>query len=162
LAAREDHVERRVVDRCLAAREARDADAAHARDPALARDRQLRGRQDAVAHLALGAIEERGELRRVDADAFGGRSPVRGSRHGAPRLRLAHGTRSPPPRRRGRLHCAPMIKRQIDFENASRIWWDAGGQDLWDGIIEEAGASSVVVDEDIAASWLAHAGPSWG
>jgi hypothetical protein len=51
-----------------------------------------------------------------------------------------------------------MIKLQIDFENTSRIWWDAGGQDLWDGIIEEAGASSVVVDEDIAASWLAQAG----
>jgi hypothetical protein len=50
-----------------------------------------------------------------------------------------------------------MVKLQIDFEHASRTWWEAGGQDLWDGIIEEAGASSVVVDEDLAASWLAQA-----
>ena len=51
-----------------------------------------------------------------------------------------------------------MTKLSLDYEFPSREWWDAGGQDLWDGIIEEAGASSVVVDEDIAASWLAQAG----
>ena len=50
-----------------------------------------------------------------------------------------------------------MVKLQIDFEHSSRTWWEAGGQDLWDGIVEEAGASSVVVDEDLAASWLAQA-----
>jgi hypothetical protein len=50
-----------------------------------------------------------------------------------------------------------MVKLQIDFEHPSRTWWEAGGQELWDGIVEEAGASSVVVDPDIAASWLAQA-----
>lgn len=50
-----------------------------------------------------------------------------------------------------------MTKLQIDFEHPSRTWWEAGGQDLWDGIIEEPGASSVVLDDDIAASWLAQA-----
>lgn len=56
-----------------------------------------------------------------------------------------------------------MVKLQIDFEHSARTWWEAGGQDLWDGIIEEAGASSVVVDEDLAASWLAQASalPGW-
>jgi hypothetical protein len=50
-----------------------------------------------------------------------------------------------------------MIKLQIDLENTSRTWWDAGGQDLWDAIVEEAGASSVVLDPDLAQSWLAQA-----
>ena len=50
-----------------------------------------------------------------------------------------------------------MTKLSVDFEHPSRQWWEAGGQELWDGIIEEAGASSVVVDDDIAQSWLAHA-----
>lgn len=50
-----------------------------------------------------------------------------------------------------------MMKLSIDFEHPSRAWWDAGGQSLWEGIIEEVGASSVVLDDDIAASWLAQA-----
>lgn len=50
-----------------------------------------------------------------------------------------------------------MVKLSIDFEHPSRQWWDAGGQDLWDGIVEEVGASSVVLDPDLAASWLAQA-----
>jgi len=50
-----------------------------------------------------------------------------------------------------------MTKLQIDFEHSSRTWWEAGGQDLWDGIIEEPGASSVVLDDDLAASWIAQA-----
>lgn len=56
-----------------------------------------------------------------------------------------------------------MMKLSIDFEHPSREWWDAGGQELWEGIIEEAGASSVVLDDDLAASWLAQAGalPGW-
>jgi len=50
-----------------------------------------------------------------------------------------------------------MVKLSIDFEHPSRRWWEAGGQVLWDGIIEEAGASSVVLDPDLAASWLVQA-----
>ena len=48
-----------------------------------------------------------------------------------------------------------MMKLSIDFEHPSREWWDAGGQELWEGIIEEAGASSVVLDDDLAALGLA-------
>ena len=56
-----------------------------------------------------------------------------------------------------------MIKLAIDFEHPSRQWWDSGGQELWDGIVEEMGASSVVTDDDIARSWLAQASalPGW-
>lgn len=56
-----------------------------------------------------------------------------------------------------------MTKLSVDFEHPSRQWWEAGGQELWDGIIEESGASSVVVDDDIAQSWLSHARnvPGW-
>jgi hypothetical protein len=56
-----------------------------------------------------------------------------------------------------------MMKLSVDFEFPSRAWWQAGGQDLWDGIIEESGASSVVLDDDLANSWLAHARsiPGW-
>ena len=56
-----------------------------------------------------------------------------------------------------------MTKLSLDFEFPSREWWQAGGQELWDGIIEEVGASSVVVDDHIAQSWLAQAKavPGW-
>jgi len=56
-----------------------------------------------------------------------------------------------------------MIKLSLDFEHASRQWWESGGQELWDGIIEETGASSVVLDDDLAQSWLAQARalPGW-
>ncbi len=55
------------------------------------------------------------------------------------------------------------MKLSLDFEHPSRQWWDSGGQDLWDGIIEESGASSVVLDDDLANSWLAQARviPGW-
>ena len=52
-----------------------------------------------------------------------------------------------------------MMKLSLDFEHPSRQWWESGGQDLWDGIIEESGASSVVLDDDIAQSSLAQARP---
>ena len=56
-----------------------------------------------------------------------------------------------------------MMKLSVDFEHPSREWWESGGQELWDGIIEEHGASSVVLDDDIAQSWLAQASsvPGW-
>jgi hypothetical protein len=56
-----------------------------------------------------------------------------------------------------------MTKLSVDFEFPSRDWWQAGGQELWDGIIEESGASSVVLDDDLANSWLTHARgiPGW-
>jgi hypothetical protein len=56
-----------------------------------------------------------------------------------------------------------MHKLSVDFEHNSRRWWDAGGQALWDGIVEEPGASSVVLDDDLAQSWLVQARciPGW-
>ena len=56
-----------------------------------------------------------------------------------------------------------MVKLRIDFEFPSRLWWESGGQDLWDGIAEGFDGSSVVVDESVAESWIAEAEliPGW-
>ena len=56
-----------------------------------------------------------------------------------------------------------MVRLAIDFEHASRTWWEKGGQDLWDGITEGFDGSSVVLDDSIAASWLERARqiPGW-
>jgi len=50
-----------------------------------------------------------------------------------------------------------MIRLATDFEHTSRIWWEAGGQELWDGITEGFDGSKVVVDDDLAKSWLSAA-----
>jgi hypothetical protein len=44
-----------------------------------------------------------------------------------------------------------VVKLAIDYEHSSRLWWESGGQ------------GSVVLDEDLASSWLAAAGaiPGW-
>jgi hypothetical protein len=54
-----------------------------------------------------------------------------------------------------------VLKLAIDYEFASRTWWENGGQALWDAIAE--GAGSVVLDEGVARSWLQEAGqiPGW-
>lgn len=54
-----------------------------------------------------------------------------------------------------------MTKMQVDFEHSDRTWWQAGGQELWAGLCDEG--SWVIVDDAIAASWLAEAGklPGW-
>lgn len=54
-----------------------------------------------------------------------------------------------------------MVKLQVDFEHSDRAWWEAGGQELWEGICEDG--SSVIVDDAIAESWLAAARrlPGW-
>jgi len=54
-------------------------------------------------------------------------------------------------------------KLAIDFEFPSRIWWESGGQELWDAVSEGFGGSAVIVDEHLAASWLeqARALPGW-
>jgi hypothetical protein len=56
------------------------------------------------------------------------------------------------------------VKRlAIDFEFSSRIWWDNGGQELWDAVTEGFDGSGVVVDDDLATSWIAQARalPGW-
>lgn len=50
-----------------------------------------------------------------------------------------------------------LVRLAIDYEHESRRWWDAGGQDLWDAILESPGASDVVLDRPLAESWLAQA-----
>jgi len=56
-----------------------------------------------------------------------------------------------------------MIRLAIDFEHPDRTWWEAGGQELWEGITGGDDESAVLLDDDIAASWLAEAGrlPGW-
>src|SRR5690606_40704301 len=50
-----------------------------------------------------------------------------------------------------------VVKLSIDFEHPSRVWWEAGGQALWDALTGGFEETSVVVDDDVAASWLAEA-----
>lgn len=50
-----------------------------------------------------------------------------------------------------------LIRIAIDYEHPHRRWWDNGGQDLWDAILESPGANDVVLDESLARSWLAQA-----
>jgi hypothetical protein len=50
-----------------------------------------------------------------------------------------------------------MVRLSIDFEFPSRAWWENGGQELWDGIAEGFDGSHVVMDENLATSWLSQA-----
>lgn len=54
-----------------------------------------------------------------------------------------------------------VTKLQVDFEHASRVWWEAGGQELWEGICEDG--NFVFVDDAIGQSWLVEAEklPGW-
>ncbi len=56
-----------------------------------------------------------------------------------------------------------MLKLAIDFEHPSRRWWENGGQSLWEGILDDLGGSSVVLDDHVAQSWIAAASriPGW-
>ena len=56
-----------------------------------------------------------------------------------------------------------MKRLAIDFEFSSRTWWENGGQELWDAVTEGFDGSGVLVDDDLAASWLAQAAsiPGW-
>jgi hypothetical protein len=56
-----------------------------------------------------------------------------------------------------------MLRLSVDFEFASRTWWEKGGRDLWEGIAEGFDGSSVILDDDLVESWLAQARqiPGW-
>lgn len=56
-----------------------------------------------------------------------------------------------------------LVKLGIDYEHSSRVWWDAGGLELWESIAEAPDAPSIVVDDAIADSWLTEASrlPGW-
>lgn len=50
-----------------------------------------------------------------------------------------------------------MKKLSIDFEFDSRVWWESGGQALWDAVTEGFDGSGVLVDDDLADSWMSQA-----
>ena len=50
-----------------------------------------------------------------------------------------------------------LVHLSVDFEFASRTWWEAGGRELWEGIAEGFDGSSVVLDEGLATSWIEQA-----
>lgn len=56
-----------------------------------------------------------------------------------------------------------LVRLAIDYENDAPAWWNGGGRELWESIAEDADASSVVVEESIARSWLDQAAalPGW-
>jgi hypothetical protein len=56
-----------------------------------------------------------------------------------------------------------MIKLTIDFDCAAKEWWESGGSDLWESILEGFDNNDVLLDQSIAESWLAAAAgvPGW-
>jgi len=64
---------------------------------------------------------------------------------------------------------ASMIRLAVDFENPGREWWEAGGRDLWEALVEGFDGNDVVLERAIAESWLEQAagirgwggGPEW-
>jgi len=56
-----------------------------------------------------------------------------------------------------------MIKLAIEFENPAKLWWKSGGRELWDSIAYGFDGNEVLVDDDVARSWIARAAtiPGW-
>lgn len=56
-----------------------------------------------------------------------------------------------------------MVRLAIDFENPATEWWESGGRDLWEALIEGFDNNDVVLEHAIAESWLAQAAavPGW-
>jgi hypothetical protein len=56
-----------------------------------------------------------------------------------------------------------LVRLSIDFENTTKEWWEAGGRELWESLLDEPDAASVVLDESLAGSWLEQAAtiPGW-
>jgi hypothetical protein len=50
-----------------------------------------------------------------------------------------------------------LVRIAIDYEHESRRWWESGGQDLWDAVLESPGSNDVVLDGSLAESWLSQA-----
>ena len=50
-----------------------------------------------------------------------------------------------------------MVRLAVDFENPSSEWWEAGGRDLWQALIEGFDTNDVVLERAIAKSWLEQA-----
>lgn len=58
---------------------------------------------------------------------------------------------------------ADMVRLAIDFENPASEWWENGGRDLWESVVEGFDNNAVVLDRSLAESWLAQAAqvPGW-
>ena len=56
-----------------------------------------------------------------------------------------------------------MVRLAIDFENPGKQWWESGGRDLWDALIEGFDNNAVVLEQGLAESWLTQAAaiPGW-
>ena len=56
-----------------------------------------------------------------------------------------------------------MVRLAIDFENPATEWWESGGQDLWESVVEGFDNNSALLDRSLAESWLAQAAqvPGW-
>jgi hypothetical protein len=56
-----------------------------------------------------------------------------------------------------------MVRLTIDFENPAREWWESGGQDLWESVLEGFDNHSALLERALAESWLAQAAtlPGW-
>ena len=50
-----------------------------------------------------------------------------------------------------------MLRLNVDYEFASRTWWENGGQELWDALREAFDSGGVLLDEHFARSWLEQA-----
>jgi hypothetical protein len=50
-----------------------------------------------------------------------------------------------------------MVRLAIDFENPAPEWWENGGRDLWESIVEGFDNNDALVEESIAKSWMAAA-----
>jgi hypothetical protein len=56
-----------------------------------------------------------------------------------------------------------MVRLAIDFENPGTEWWESGGRDLWEALVEGFDNNDVLLEEGLAQSWLAQAAniPGW-
>ncbi len=50
-----------------------------------------------------------------------------------------------------------MVRLSIDFENPASEWWEGGGRDLWESIVEGFENHSALLDRFVAESWLVQA-----
>lgn len=57
----------------------------------------------------------------------------------------------------------PFVRLAVDYEFPSRTWWETGGRELWEAVADGSDASAVILDGDLAASWLDRARllPGW-
>lgn len=56
-----------------------------------------------------------------------------------------------------------VVRIAIDYEHSARTWWESGGHELWESIIEGFESGSVVLEESLAHSWMETAAklPGW-